>query len=219
MPAASLIPIALQIFQAIKQGSDAKKMENEYPRPNYNIPQGMLDAVDVQKNLALQTGLPGKDLITQQIDQSGANAIQTTKESATSPWQIQNAAQKIAGARSDKMMSLGVSGANFSAGRADSLTEALMGLSKLQETQFAYNDYAPYMNAMNTARGLREAGNQNLYSGLSNLAGILSYGEGNDSNDPFGFKKRKAGKEGLSNIEASIPALESSSKYNAPLAD
>ena len=210
MPVAALIPIALQIFQAIKQGQQANKLDTG-EKPNMEIPQGMLDAVDVQKNLALQTGLPGQDMITQQLDQSGANAMQDVKQSATSPWQITNAAQKIAGTKSDKMLDLGVAGANYGAGRADSLTQALEGLSKLQENQFLYNDYAPYMERMKTIRGLREAGNQNLYSGAANFAGVASY-DPEMFNDVFGFQKRAGAKEGLAGINASIPGLENMSK-------
>jgi hypothetical protein len=183
--AAALIPVAMQIFQAIRQGSQANKLEGQYgQRPNMPIPQGMYDALDIKKNLALQNGLPRQDLIMDKLNESSANAMSNIKESATSPWQITSGAQKLGEISAEKTKDLGIAGAEYSAGAKNDWASALEGLAKIQQDQFMYNDYAPYMNAMNTIRGLREAGNQNLYSGTSNMAGILanSTNENGDSN-------------------------------------
>jgi len=210
---AALIPAAIQGITAISQASRARKMESEYDRPNMQIPQGMLDAVDMQKNLALQTGLPRQDLIEGKIDQSVADALGGVKESATSPWQITSAAQTLAGKKSDKLVDLGIAGANYNSQQVGNLTGLLEGLSKYQENQFMYNDFAPYMNAMNTIRGLREAGNQNLFSGAGNAAGV--YAENPDMfNGIFGDGAGKS----KARLEGMFGNIESSMAYNAPSA-
>lgn len=210
MPAAALIPIAMQIFQAIRQGSQANKLEGEYGnRPKMPIPQGMYDALDIKKNLALQSGLPRQDLIEQKLDESGANAMANIKESATSPWQITAGAQKLGEINAEKTKDLGIAGAEYSAGAKNDWASALEGLAKIQQDQFMYNDYAPWMNAMNTIRGLREAGNQNLYSGASNLSGVMA-------NDPDMFKGMFANiglNKATGRLDTLASQIESSAKY------
>jgi len=75
----------------------------------------------------------------------------------------------------EKQKNIGVAGAEYQADATRQLADVFQGLSKLQQEQFMYNDYMPYVNAMNTTRALREASTKNLYSGSSNLAGMISY--------------------------------------------
>jgi hypothetical protein len=222
MPAAAVaIPIIMQLLQAIKQGSQANKLEGKAgSRPKMPIPQGMYDALDIKKNLALQNGLPREDLIMDKLNESSANAMSNIKESATSPWQITAGAQKLGEVNAEKTKDIAIAGAEYSAGAKNDWASALEGLGKLQQDQFMYNDYAPYMDKMNTIRGLREAGNQNLYSGAMNAAGVDAYNSMNDTGDKrtiwdiinsIGAGKAKGRLDTFTNNSAL------SSAYSAPL--
>lgn len=204
MAIAAAIPIALQIFQAIKQGSQANKMAGDYNRPNMEVPQGMYDALDIKKNLALQTGLPRQDLIEQKLDESSANALAGIKEGATSPWDVIKGAQRVGEVKSEKIKDLGIAGGEYKVNAANDLAKAFEGLAKIQQDQFMFNEYSPYMNAMNTVRGLREASTKNLFSGASNAAGVWanSTKEGNGESiwdSIFGVNKAKSNLGALEN--------------------
>ena len=218
MPAAALatlIPAAIQLFTSLSQNAKANKLGSQYDRPNFQIPQGMLDALDMQKNLALQTGLPRQDLIEQKLDESSANALEGIKSAATSPWDIIKGSQRIGEAGAEKIKDLGISGAEFNRQSVMDYSGLLQGLSQLQEKQFMYNEFQPYMNAMNTIRGLREASTQNLYSGVSNATGVMSY-------NPDMFKDIFSGSgvgESKENLDLLSKFTESQMKYTAPPAN
>lgn len=177
MPAAALatlIPAAIQLGTSLSQGARARRMEDQYSRPNYEVPQGMLDAVDIYKNLALQTGLPRQDLIEDKLSESGANALAGLKEAATNPWDVIKGSQRIAETQAEKTKDLGIAGAQFATQAKQDYSGILQGLSQLQERQFMYNEFQPYTNAMDAIRRLRESGNWNMYSGASNVAGVVA---------------------------------------------
>jgi hypothetical protein len=216
MAVAALIPIALQMYQAIKQGSQANKLSEGYQRPNMEIPQGMYDALDIKKNLALQDGLPRQDLIEEKLDESSANTMVGIKEAATTPWDVIKGSQRVGEVKSEKVKDLGIAGGEFKVNAANDLAKAFEGLSKLQQDQFMFNEYSPYVNAMNTVRGLREASNKNLYSGASNAAGVLGYSDKGENNDSllesiFGVGKAKASLDGMAN------ATQSQMQYTPPM--
>jgi len=212
---AAFIPVAMQIFQAIKQGSQANELDREYDRTNMTIPRGILDSLDINKNLALQTGLPRQDIIEDKLNENSANTIQGIKTAATSPWEAISGTQRVNEVASEKLKDVNIAGAEYSANAKSQLADVFEGLAKIEERRFMYNDFTPYVNAMDTVRGLREAGNQNLYSGTSNLAGILAENP-NMFNDIFGFKKNKEGKAGAASLESFLSSIESSSSYVAP---
>ena len=216
MPAAALatlIPAAIQLGTSIYQGSQAKKMEGQYSRPNYEVPQGMLDAVDIYKNLALQTGLPRQDLIEEKLDESGANALAGLKEAATNPWDVIKGSQRIAETQAEKSKDLGIAGAQFATQAKQDYSGILQGLSQLQEKQFMYNEFQPYTNAMDAIRRLRESGTQNLYSGASNVAGVMA-----SSPDMFKglFGEGKDVTAAQNRLEGLNSAMEEQLRYKAP---
>lgn len=171
--AAALIPAAIQLFTSLSQKGKADKFADT-KRPDYQIPQAMLEAIGINKDLAMQSELPGQRLIEEKLDERGANTLAAVKSGATSPWEVISGAQRIGEVQSEKIKDLGIASAEYGVGAKSELVKALEGLSRLQENQFMYNEYSPYMNAMESSRQLREASTQNLYSGASNAAGVIA---------------------------------------------
>lgn len=208
------VPIAMQIIKAITQDKQANELSGSYKRPFSEVPQGMYDALDIKKNLALQTGLPRQDLIEQKLDESSANALAGIKEGATSPWDVIKGAQRVGEVKSEKIKDLGIAGGEYKVNAQTELATALERLAKIQQDQFMFNEYSPYMNAMNTVRGLREASTRNLFSGSSNLAGVLANSTNENSgsiwDSIFGTGKAKARIGAMENV------FDSQLKYTAP---
>jgi hypothetical protein len=213
MPLALLAPIAAQLITSAMQKGRAENMANEYDRPAFQLPQAYLDAVDLNKNMALQTGLPRQDLIDQKLDQSSANALEGIKSGATSSWDITGGANRLAGIKANKIGDLGIAGANYNQESRADYTTLLQGLGQLQEKQFMMNEMQPYLNAMDAVKNSREASTQNMYAGVSNLASILS-NKDESGNDIFsGLRDRKKANSWLEGFNSS---MESNAAYNAP---
>lgn len=170
---AAMIPAVTQIIKSISQNSMANKYANS-KRPISHIPQGMLDAVDIQKNLALQSELPGQRVIEEKLDESGANALNTIKAGATSPWEAITGGQRINENITEKVKDLGIAGAEMQIRNKSVLSQMLEGLGKMQQENFMMNDFAPYLADMDAAKNLRTAGTKNMFSGLSNLSGMIA---------------------------------------------
>ena len=212
------IPIALQMIQSFSQNKKADELAGNYKRPYNEIPQGMYDALDIKKNLALQSGLPRQDLIEEKLDESSANTMADIKSAATTPWDVIKGSQRVGEVKSEKVKDLGIAGGEFKTNAANDLARAFEGLAKLQQDQFMYNEYQPYLDRMNTVRGLREASTKNLYSGAQNWAGVSAYNSMNDNGEDkktiwdliYGTGKAKARLEGGAN------ATQSQTQYITP---
>lgn len=191
---ASLVPAAIKLGTSLSQGIRANKMEDQYSRPVYEIPQGMLDAVDIYKNLALQGGLPRQDLIEDKISESGANALAGLKEASTSPWDVIRGSQRIGETQAEKIKDLGIAGGQFATQAKQDYSGILQGLSQLQERQFMYNEMQPYVNSMDAIRRLREVGLWNMYSGTSDASGVMAKNP-DIFNDLFKDKDKEKDKE------------------------
>jgi hypothetical protein len=217
MSFALLAPIAAQLITSAIQKGNANKLENEYDRPAFPLPQAYLDAVDLNKNMALQTGLPRQDLIDQKLDQSSANALEGVKSGATSSWDVTGAANKLAGLKSEKINDISIAGANFNRGARSDYTSLLEGLSQLQERKFMMDEYKPYLAAMDAIKNSREASTQNMYSGVSNLASVIenAIGKNQDSGEDI-FSGLKGNKRASGYLEGNFAAVEDDSKYKAP---
>lgn len=209
---ASLVPAAIKLGTSLSQGIRANKMEDQYSRPDYEIPQGMLDAVDIYKNLALQGGLPRQDLIEDKISESGANALAGLKEAATSPWDVIRGSQRIGETQAEKIKDLGIAGGQFATQAKQDYSGILQGLSQLQERQFMYNEMQPYVNSMDAIRRLREGGLWNMYSGTSDASGVMANNP-DIFNDLFKDKGVIAAENKLEGLNT---ALKEQLRYKAP---
>lgn len=207
---AALVPAAIQMFQSIKQGNQANKFASQYGRPNMQIPSGMLDALEIKKDLAYQNRLPGEEIIRESIREGGANTMADIKEAATSPWQVIAGAQGVGENISEKNKQLGIAGAEYGVQAKDELSKALERLAEWEQEKYIMEDYYPYMNAMKTVSSLRDASTKNLYSGASNIAGVLA-----NNPDMFSqiFGNNGAGKA-MNRLESNANITQQSLKYN-----
>lgn len=207
---AAMIPTIAQGLIGLFQNSKANQYANS-KRPNSQIPQGMLDAVDIQKNLALQSELPGQRVIEEKLDESGANALNTIKAGATSPWDVITGGQRINESVTEKVKDLGIAGAEMQVINKSALSGMLEGLGKMQQENFMMNDFAPYLADMDAAKNLRTAGTGNMFSGISNLSGMIA-------ENPDMFKGLFGGGAGKATaaLDDTMATLDNSIRYTAP---
>jgi len=168
----NLIPSLFQSGLGIAQLFGAKKLGDNYKRPQYEIPEGFLSSVGIMKDLASQRELPGARRITEGLEKTQADSLSTLKEAASSPGELLSGLQKITNVTEEKQKDLGVAGEQYYAQNQDKLTALLGKLGEYQDMQWTINKYMPYLQAMEAAKNLSGAGTSNVYSGLGNTVGV-----------------------------------------------
>lgn len=213
--AASILPAVFKGITGLIQSSQANQLGNEYSRPNFEVPQGLLDSVDIVKNNALQSGYPRRDIAESRIDEVIANALGATREAATSPWEVSSMANRMLENKTEKIKDLDVTGERMRQDNAVRLATLLQDLGVAQEKRFMYNEYQPYMNAMNTMQELRGAGTQNLFSGISDVSGVITNAipEWQAKRDQRQAAELNTASNNLENL---FSGIESNLKYTAP---
>lgn len=207
--AAVAIPSIIQMIQGAIQGGRGRRMSEEYPRKDMPLPEGMLNAVEITKNLAMQNELPGQRTIEEKISESLAGSMQNIREGATSQGDIISGAQKLGEIGTEKIKDLGIAGAEFRNRNQYALANMMEHLSRLQEKKWMYDEYMPYLAAQDASRRYGEASSANLSQGLSNLSGIAANAIG------MGLGGNKVG-QARTNLDTLMKSIESQMKYTAP---
>lgn len=174
-----------KIFSGISQNKKANEIEKNNPRPDYVIPDQFKQNYALAKQMA-QVGLPQQQYQNQMnnINQNQAGALQNLSRSAN---QGANLAAIVRGgdAATNNL------NAQDAAARQGNQRYAIQQNSVLggQELAKQQSDkFDKYTENYNRAAALRGAGNQNIYGGAGDLAGLGAAGLSGD-NPLFGGQK------------------------------
>jgi hypothetical protein len=150
-------------------------------RPQYNISQGYLDSYKTYQSLA-NSNLPGYDIMKGQIDQSGAKAMTNLERGAMGSNQYMSGALQSQDKELEAIKNLGLMSAQWRGEQQQNLAKAQGTMGQLQDTAWDQNVNQPWQIKANMASERQQTGQQNLYSGLSdigssvmNFAGTSSY--------------------------------------------
>lgn len=186
-------PVTLSLLMsagvgAIKSGFGAwqfgkgKRLEEENVRPEYQIPDEVFEALRSVQAQMQQFELPGQDLIEQNLSESTAGAIRSAREFSASPAAASQAAIQAYASEMRAKRDIGIEAADRQDRLKDTYREALAVLSGYRDKAFQINEMDPYQEAMAASSAMKGAGIQNIFSGLSDIAGVgvnaLSSGEG-----------------------------------------
>lgn len=168
------VPAILKVTQSIQQANQAKRLEEKYDRPVYEIPDELLEAENLIAQQAARSDIPGQAYVEEQIDRSSTNTLAEMIRVSDNPGDILNRAMQLNQNRNDQIAGLGVQGAQMKRDAQFALADFQRLLASYRDKEFEYNENAPYQAAMASASALRGASNQNLNSGLTDLSGGLS---------------------------------------------
>jgi len=175
MLAAQAVPTAINLAQAISQKKKASDF-SKTQRPQYEIPQGVLDAVNQSKYLASMRELPGQNLMEGRLGQNTAKGIAEMKNVAANPADLASNVARMYGAQNDAINNIGVQAGQNWLGQQGQLNQALNRLGQYQQQQWDYNKNQPYQNAMAAASALREGAFRNTMAAGTNIASGISGG-------------------------------------------
>jgi len=164
-------PLASGIY-GIVQKAQADKLRKQFDQPMYAIPQGMQEAYGLAQSRAFDTSLPGQSLIEAGIDRGQAAANRAIMESGLSGAERLAAINAGAGNRMDANTQLAMQMAQQQQQNLANYQNTLGQLAGYQEKQWQLNKQQPWIDAMEAANRLSEAGSQNIMTGLKDLSGI-----------------------------------------------
>jgi len=170
------IGLGKAIFGGIQASRGRKQMNSLLKnRPQYNISQGYLDAFETYQNLA-NSQLPGYDIMKEQIDQSGAKAMNYAERGAMGSNQYMSAALSSQDKELDAIKNLGLMSAQWRGQQKQNLIQGQQMMGQQQDIQFQTNKLDPWNIKANMASERMGAGMSNLFSGLEGMGGsIMNY--------------------------------------------
>jgi hypothetical protein len=172
---AQLVPVGFDLAKSTIQ----KKQLNQFAkveRPKYNIPQGVLDAVNQSKYLASMRELPGQNLMEGRLGQNTAKGIAEMRNVAANPADLASNVAKLYASQNQGLQDIGMRAGQNWLGQQGQLNQSLSRLGNYQDKQFEYNQNQPYQAAKAAESALRQASYENLYSGITGFANTAAGG-------------------------------------------
>lgn len=167
---------AFKAYSGAKQQSRSRKIrsraQSEFDKNPFRTPTEALQSLASAKSQASQTELPGESIFTSQIQSATGGAMQATREAAVTPQDIIGAATKNYEALYvNPLRNLRVAATQRSDRNQEVLRNQLGNVAQFRNQEWQQNVLAPYQAAMGTAGQLASAGQQNLFGGVSDIAG------------------------------------------------
>jgi hypothetical protein len=163
------VSVGLNLGMAAYQSHKAKKLANT-PRPEYQIPQGQVEALNNAKYMASQTELPGQNIMQQKIDQSSAGALANLKDVSQSGSALGSNIASIYRGNVGAQNQLNLAGAQNYNANQQNLRGELNNMATAQDKQWTINKFGPYKNNMAAASAMREGAFRNATAGVTDIA-------------------------------------------------
>jgi hypothetical protein len=168
-----LLPTGINLAKSAIQGKQASELA-KVQRPQYNIPQGVLDAVNQSKYLASMRELPGQNLMEARLGENTAKGIAEMRNVAANPADLASNVAKMYGAQTQGLQDIGIQAGQNWLGQQGQLSQMLQNLGQYQEKAWDYNQNQPYQQAKAAESALREGAFRNLTAAGTNIASGLS---------------------------------------------
>lgn len=164
---------AINLGKAAHQAHKANKL-GATPRPEYNIPQSQIEALNNAKYMASQTELPGQNIMQQKIDQGSAGALSNLKDVSQSGSALGSNIANIYRGNVTGQNQLNLAAAqNFNNNQGILRTE-LNNMAPFEQKQWEINEFDKYKNNMAASSAMREGAFRNLSAAGSDIAAGVS---------------------------------------------
>jgi hypothetical protein len=178
---AKLVPMGINAIKSGVQASQAKKLA-QTERPDYQIPEEALQALNQAKYLSGMTELPGQNLMEAKVGQNLSKGVSELERVSTNPSDLASNVAKMYMSGNESINDIGLQAGQQYLRNQGMLTDALGTMAGYRDKQFEINEMQPYENNMAAAAALREgsfrnasAAGQDLSSGLSGYANMEYY--------------------------------------------
>jgi hypothetical protein len=169
------------ILGAVQFGRANKELRG-MKAPTYTRPDEVNEMVDLYRQRAAISQLPGQEAIESGLGATVAQGISDVQKSASSSVSALGAITDLYGKKQSAIRDLGIQFAEYKAARQAELGGALDKSAGYSDKEFEMNQWLPYNVKMNELMSRRQAGAANLFGGaesigtaFNNLAGTQSY--------------------------------------------
>lgn len=160
--------------QELLAGSRRRKAQREFEKNKYEIPSGVKSMLEVIKNVASQTKMPGYEQYLQQIQGATSQGVETAQRAGQSSSDVLGALQKLYGKQMDMQTDLAIANAQNYQRNQLQYANALNTMGQYETQKWQYNTLYPYMQQMTGAGQMAQAGNQNIGSAISSGLSLWS---------------------------------------------
>jgi hypothetical protein len=171
----SLLNLGLGIADRIKANKLQKQWNTLYSqRPEYEIPEAYTGALNLYKQRAAQSKMPGQDILEENIQQSSARARTAAERGAISSASYGAQASDIYAKELEAIQDLGIKSAEFQWANQGQLGEAMNMYGQQQEKAQDWNALGKWTTGMNVLESQMGARTQNANAYLGNAAAGLA---------------------------------------------
>jgi hypothetical protein len=175
MMIAQAAPAAINLIKSGVQGIQANRLSKR-GRPQYQIPQAEIEALNLAKYMASNNELPGQSIMEEGIDRTTAGAIDNLKEVSSTPVDLGANIGRVYRNNLDSKNNLNISAANNEIMQDRNLIDALNRFATYQDKGWNINAYEPYLQSKNAESALRSGSFHNLSSGVSGFGQAFGTG-------------------------------------------
>jgi hypothetical protein len=172
MLAASLVPAAVKLGTSLYQMYEGSQL-GKAQQPQYQISEGMQNALKNSQMLAAQRELPGQSIMEDQLRGSTAGAINAINQMGGGGAGM-GAALQAYGNEQQGLQNIALQGAQ----RYDQNQQQLMNMQQqigtMQDKQWNLNEYLPWQDKMTQASDMKGAGISNLFGATTDSAQAIT---------------------------------------------
>lgn len=179
----SAVPALGKLGAGIWQSIKGNRIEKQNPYPDWlekTVPDSILKATGLMEKLAGAEDLPGGDLYRNQLSKSTAQGLEAARDMG--PGAATSTIPGLVQSEQDALANLGMKFADYKVGATKDLATQLGLQGQYESAAEQFNNMLvldKYKSAMASASAMKGAGIQNLFGGLSDLAGVGAYSYGN----------------------------------------
>ena len=188
------LPSVVKAGAAISQNNRAKRLASQ-PRPQYQVPEAVEDAVDVARSEYLNPNLYARNYAVENVNQGAAQGIRAAKDSGGGANGVLATIAALNANQNNAYQNIAAQGQLKRSQDAWRLERQLGNLGSYQDREFMVNEMQPYLDYQQAAQDLFYASRGNTDSLLSDLTRAGSaystykgmrdaYGPVNPSNTP-----------------------------------
>lgn len=177
MGAGSALKGGSQIFQGIKDKREGQAIEEAAgDRPEYEIPESVDKMIEMYRQMS-QTGLPGEDIMKQDIQSQTARTAGTAGQLADSSVGALTALGGAQQREAQALRDLQVRSAQYRQQNQQNYAQAVGSRSQYEQEQWRQNQLLPWEIDMNRAMQLQTQGRGNIMGGIDSIgSGMVQAG-------------------------------------------
>jgi len=155
----------------LQRGAANNRRRRALENMQYNIPSATKEQVQLAREGASQTGLPGEDITRSRIKSGISSALSRGEAASETSSDVLGLYAQLFGQEMDIEKQILEKGAEYKSNQELQLMKSLGLMSEAENQQFYYNRFVPFMSEMGYASEQAQGGAANIAGGLQTAYG------------------------------------------------